>query len=76
MPALEALLAAETEERVALEAAGSAAVLGSQLGQDKIGAALWGTGAPEFRMEAVLILTELGSAFAREELSRLRPAHL
>lgn len=68
---LERLLATETEERVALEAAGSAAVLGSQLGQEKIGTALWGTGLPEFRMEAVLILTELGSRFARDELLRV-----
>lgn len=68
---LEALLATESEERVALEAAGSAAVLGSQLGQEKIGAALWGNGLPEFRMEAVLILTELGSRFARDELLRV-----
>jgi hypothetical protein len=52
VPALEALLAREAEERVALEAAAAAAVLGSHRGQDKIGAALWGSGAPESRMEA------------------------
>jgi HEAT repeat protein len=71
LPALETLLAAETEERVALEAAGSAAVLGSQRGREKIKAALWENGPPEFRMEAVLILTELGSDFEKEELLRV-----
>lgn len=65
---LERLLEKETEERVALEAAGSAATLGSQLGQQRIKALLWGQGRADLRMEAVLILTELGSSFAREEL--------
>lgn len=69
--ALEELLERETEARVALEAAGSAAVLGSQLGRERIEAVVWGTGEPEFRMEAVLILTELGSNFARDELMKI-----
>jgi hypothetical protein len=68
VPALEALLKAETEERVALEAAGASATLGSKLGQDYIGKVLWGNGRKDLRMEAVLILTELGSPFARTEL--------
>lgn len=66
--ALEALLQQETEERVLLEAAGSAAALGSPPGQERIHAILWGDGRNDFRMEAVLILTELGSAFAGAEL--------
>ena len=66
--ALQQLLAAEQEERVALEAAGSAAILGSGLGQQRIGEVLRGDGRKDLRMEAVLILTELGSPFARAEL--------
>lgn len=69
--ALEALLAAEAEERVALEAAGSAATLGSALGQERIGQVLWGEGRQDMRMEAVLILTELRSDFSRQELVRV-----
>jgi hypothetical protein len=68
VPALESLLKTETEERVALEAAGASATLGSALGQDYIGKVLWGDGRKDLRMEAVLILTELGSPFARSEL--------
>lgn len=65
---LERLLAAEPEERVALEAAGSAATLGSALGQERIGQVLRGDGRKDLRMEAVLILTELASPFAKAEL--------
>lgn len=68
VPALESLLKTETEERVALEAAGASATLGSELGQDYIGKVLWGDGRKDLRMEAVLILTELASPFARREL--------
>ena len=66
--ALEALLPTEPEERVALEAAGASAALGSGKGQEFIGAVLHGDGRPELRMEAVLILTELRSVFSRVEL--------
>lgn len=68
VPALESLLKTETEERVALEAAGASATLGSALGQEYIGKVLWGDERKDLRMEAVLILTELGSPFARKEL--------
>lgn len=68
VPALESLLKTETEERVALEAAGASATLGSTLGRDYIGKVLWGDGRKDLRMEAVLILTELGSPVARKEL--------
>lgn len=73
---LEKLLAAEREERVALEAAGSAAILGSILGQERIGEILWGEGRKDLRMEAVLILAELAGPFAQAELVRVaRDAH-
>src|ERR1017187_1189036 len=68
--ALESLISVEEEERVALEAAGSAAALGSSLGQERIEAVLWGDGRADLRMEAVLILTELASPFAKRELVR------
>jgi len=69
--ALESLLGRETEERVALEAAGSAAALGSALGEDRIETVLDGNGRGDLRMEAVLILAELGTAFAKKELARV-----
>lgn len=72
--ALEALLSKEEEQRVALEAAGAAAVLGSTIGQKKIEEVLWREGPPEMRMEAVLILTELGSPFAKAELEKVASA--
>lgn len=68
---LEALLEAEPEERVALEAAGSSASLGSGLGQERIETVVWGEGRADLRMEAILILTELRSAFARDVLARI-----
>ncbi len=71
IPALEALLKTEKEERVSLEAAGSSAALGSTLGQEHIGKVVWGEGRQDLRMEAVLILTELASPFARAELIRI-----
>ena len=70
-PALESLLRTEPEERVALEAAGSAATLGSEPGEERIDKVLWGEGRKDLRMEAVLILTELGSSFARSQLVRV-----
>jgi len=73
--ALEQLLREEAEERVALEAAGAAAALGSPAGQEWINSVLWGDGRADLRMEAVLILTELGSVFAREELRRIAADH-
>lgn len=73
LPALEDLLRRETEERVALEAAGSAAALGSEFGQEHITRFVWDNDdRPELRMEAIFILTELGhSRFAREQLNRV-----
>jgi HEAT repeat protein len=68
---LEELLATESDERVALEAAGSVAALGLALGQEYIGQVLWGDSRRDIRMEAVLILTELSGPFARAELVRV-----
>ena len=73
LPALEDLVRHETEERVALEAAGTAAALGSEFGQEQVMRFVWDNHErPELRMEAVFILTELGpSAFTREQLGRV-----
>ena len=73
VPALEDLIRRETEQRVALEAAGSAAALGSDFGQEHITRFIWGNDdRPELRMEAVFLLTELGhSPFTREQLNRV-----
>jgi len=71
VPALEKLLTAEKEERVALEAAGSAAALGSRLGQEMIEALLRGNGRTDLKMEAVLILSEIASPVSRKELVRV-----
>ena len=67
---LERLIESETEERIRLEAAGSATYFGSALGQDTISEIIWGDDASaEMRMEAILILTELGaSAFVGDLL--------
>ncbi len=68
---LENVLDTEREIRVALEAAGSAAALGSNKGEDRIAAVLWDNGnVVEMSMEAILILTELRTVFAREQLQR------
>ena len=76
IPALEDLIGCEKEQRVALEAAGSAAALGSEFGQTRISAFVWeNVDRPELRMEAVLILTELGpSPFTRSELASIATA--
>ena len=67
--ALDGILDTEQENRVRLEAAGSAAALGSKLGEERIVEMLWAEGsAAEMGMEAILILTELKNEFAREQL--------
>lgn len=73
IPALENLIIKESEERVALEAAGSAAAFGSQFGQEQLLRFIWSNDdRPDLRMEAVFILTELGrSAFTHEQLNRV-----
>ena len=73
VPALEEQLSKETEPRVALEAASSATSLGSTLGQERMGHFIWDKDTDTvMRMEAVLILTELGKTqFAHEQLIRI-----
>ncbi len=73
VPALENLLRSETEHRVALEAAGSAAAVGSAYGQEWISSFIWNNASPsELRVEATLILAELGATpFTRELLNRV-----
>ncbi len=67
--ALHGLLDTEHEPRVRLEAAGSAAALGSKSGEERIVEILWADGsAAEMSMEAILVLTELKNEFAREQL--------
>lgn len=71
LPILEQTLDSEQEIRVVLEAAGSAAALGSAKGQERIAAVLWDDASAEMSMEAILILTELKTAFAREMLRQV-----
>ncbi len=73
---LEGLIKREPELRVQLEAAGSAVALGSSPGEDMIGNLVWtNNAAPEMRMEAVLILTELGPGhFTRDQLRKIATA--
>lgn len=69
---LERLLSNKTEEvRVALEAAGSAAKMGSQMGKDRLVEMLTEDGLPYLKMEAIFILTELRGNFAEEQLAKL-----
>jgi hypothetical protein len=68
---LEKLLGAEREIRIALEAAASAAALGSAEGEGRIAKILWDNETADMSMEAILILTELRTAFAREQLQRI-----
>lgn len=67
--ALDAMLAAEPDIRVALEAAGSAAAPGSKQGEDYL-ASLLARNAPgdDMSMEAILILSEIRTSFARQQL--------
>jgi len=68
---LLAAMGRETDDRVALEVAASAAVLGSDVGFERIVATVWNHDRPDLRMEAVLILTEIGNATAARELKRV-----
>ncbi|MEM7477063.1 MAG: hypothetical protein AAF483_18930 [Planctomycetota bacterium] len=70
---LEDLISNEQEDRVKLEAAGSAAFLGSALGEDTISQFIWDNDTrPDLRMEAVLVVTELaGSEFGHQVLNRV-----
>ena len=67
MPALEARLDVEGEDRVLLEAAGAGTALGSAKALDRLATMLWSQEREDLRMEAVLILTELRAPGAREK---------
>ena len=64
------MIAREPDERVRLEAAGSAVWFGAALGQDTIGRYVWDDDVrADLRMEAVLVLTEMvGDTFSRSVL--------
>ena len=70
---LENMLAAETEDRIRLEAAGSAVGLGSSLGEEEVASFIWDNeDRPDLRMEAVLILSELErTSFTHEQLTAM-----
>lgn len=73
----KALLAAikiETDDRVALEMAASAARIGADAGVEHIVAVVTNHARGDLRMEAVLILSELGTAIAAQELKRIAVA--
>lgn len=61
----------ETDDRVALEMAASAARLGADAGMEHIVAVVRNHARGDLRMEAVLILSELGTALAARELKRI-----
>ena len=70
--AIESLIHREEDPRVALEAAGSGAALGSEFAQARLSTYIWDNDdLPELRMEAAFILTELGNSFARDQLRRV-----
>ena len=72
MSDIESLIHREEDPRVALEAAGSGAALGSVFAQTRLSSYIWNNDdLPELRMEAVFILTELGNSFARDQLRRV-----
>ena len=70
---LEYLLSREPDDRIKLEAAGSAAYFGSALGKEMIQDYVWNkTTSDQFRMESVFILTELReSDFVHDTLLRI-----
>lgn len=73
IPAIEDLIHQETEDRITLEAAGSAAFFESTLGQEQITRFVWGNeDRQDLRMETVFILAELGTnSFTRDQLNRI-----
>jgi HEAT repeat protein len=68
------MMDAEREGRVALEAGASAAALRLAKGEERLVSALWGNGPSEHSLEAILILTEMKTPFARTELARAAAA--
>lgn len=72
--ALLACLKGERDDRVALEMAASAARLQAEGGIEHVAATVWNHERPDLRMEAVLILSELGTTEAATELKRIATA--
>ncbi len=67
--ALDRTLAHESHPRVALEAAASAAALGLANGEDRIASTLLpGAAERDMAMEAIFILSDLRTSFARKQL--------
>lgn len=69
IPLLQRALEGEREPRVALEVAGTAMALGLRAGMDRIEQFMWADNDAELSMEAILILTEIGGDFTREQLA-------
>lgn len=72
--ALSRALKVETEDRVSLELAASAARLGAAFGIESISSIVWKHDRADLRMEGVLILAELGTTPASQELVRVAKA--
>jgi len=69
--ALLAAMKSETDDRVALEIAASASRVGADVGVEHIVSVVTSHPRGDLRMEAVLILSELGTATAARELKRI-----
>jgi HEAT repeat protein len=72
--AVLAAMKQETDGRVALEMAAAAASLGASAGLAQLVSTIWSHERGDLRMEAVLILTELGTGEAAAELKRIATA--
>lgn len=72
--ALLARLKGERDDRVALEIAASAARLQAEGGIEHVAATVWNHERADLRLEAVLILSELGTTEAATELKRIATA--
>jgi len=66
--ALSRVIAGETDGRVSLELAASAARLGFAFGLEYVSSVIWKQDRADLRMESVLILTELATPQAAKEL--------
>ena len=64
-------LKTESEDRVALELAASAARIGATFGIEGVSMTIWNHGRADLRMEGVLILAELANGPATKELVRV-----
>jgi HEAT repeat protein len=69
--ALSRALEEETDDRISLEIIASSVRLNPSIGVDGISSVIWNHERNDLRMEGVLILTELGTAQASNELTRV-----